>query len=627
MFQKLFIVSSLSEDSTTISILPRFRIMTTSSSPSLPSAHFESPNPTSDHSVVGRHQELSVHVTNDVYFAVVGDVHGQFFLTRRLLQELEHRLLQETATKLDFVLQVGDLECHRDEEDMATMAAPAAKRRLGDFRECCLDGHPWPWPTYFIGGNHECFGWLDAPRRAVPRASSNGSQTGLVRDSRTGPVWEPFEVAPNLFYLGRAGYLPIRVFSEKNAQESTSKKSEGEEDLLQESTTASGSSVPRAVLHVGFLSGIHRPENYFHRRPEATPENFATHSNKAWIGFNCYDTNLLLWDEEDAGIEMHAVEDGSEEEASRGPLESVPSQDHLIFRERLEQRFRKVLMISCGEDVVLEQDPELSPAELRFLLGFVVEPQFGGRQFGRGGGGRGGGGAEGQSGISRPNDAQQIDAAEARIRSEISAVAPLLRLSALLEFFTSDRMLASQFSNPQRQQRFLSRFVRRKNCDVFITHDWPSGIFADELGGDAAGLRGSRPMGNPVARELLDALRPKLHVCGHMHRAYRAKVVRQHNDRPEKTTAPVGERAGEAGSSNGRAEHELSSHSSTDVCCVSKVGMSLCIALFRYDPRTGEITEIRRPAASEIARNLGIIGEGSEEESSEGSEGEHQHEY
>lgn len=77
-----------------------------------------------------------------------------------------------------------------------------------------------------------------------------------------------------------------------------------------------------------------------------------------------------------------------------------------------------------------------------------------------------------------------------------------------------------------------------------------------------------------AAREMLDELRPKLHVCGHMHRPYRAVV-----------------------------EHTASGFH-TSVCCCSKVGMPHSIALFRYDPGTGEIVELGAPTEEDIARNL-----------------------
>ena len=113
--------------------------------------------------------------STEIFFAAVGDVHGHHHEMVRLLSEWEAR----TSNSIQFVLQVGDFEPHRNEADLETMAAPAKCRTLGDFPEFYSGEFLFPWPVYFIGGNHEPYGFLDT----IP----NG-----------GPVME------NCFYLGRA---------------------------------------------------------------------------------------------------------------------------------------------------------------------------------------------------------------------------------------------------------------------------------------------------------------------------------------------------------------------------------------------------------------------------------------
>jgi len=176
-------------------------------------------------------------------FAVVGDVHGQFRSMVNLVQgwEAEHGTV-------DFVLQVGDLEPHRNEEDLSTMAAPSKHRRLGDFDEVVSGDVPLPWPVYFIGGNHEPYGWLEEHP-------------------------EGFELCRNLHYLGRAGVTRI------------------------------------GPLRVAAVSGIHRLETFDKERPQlfewqrqrSRSENENKQrmrgsriSNKDFIGFTGQDIGCVM---------------------------------------------------------------------------------------------------------------------------------------------------------------------------------------------------------------------------------------------------------------------------------------------------------------------------------------------
>ena len=160
-------------------------------------------------------------------FAVVGDVHGDHWAMIRLLAAWEKSHKQS----LDFVLQVGDFEPHRHESDLATMAAPAKYRDLGDFPVFARGNAQFPWPIYFIGGNHEPYGFLDA----LPDGS---------------------HVAPECIYIGRANAVQI-----------------GE-------------------LRVAGLSGIFQSQLFNQTRPDVS--QFGPQSNKNWIGWNEGDIEKLL---------------------------------------------------------------------------------------------------------------------------------------------------------------------------------------------------------------------------------------------------------------------------------------------------------------------------------------------
>lgn len=156
----------------------------------------------------------------DIYFAAVGDVHGSMYAMLGLLQawQLRHRHQQ-----LAFVLQVGDFEPHRHEADLATMDAPKRYRQLGEFSDFYNGRAEFPYPIWFIGGNHEPYGFLDS----MPAGG---------------------EVTKNCYYLGRIG-----------------------------STVLSG-------LKIVGLSGIYRENLFLHTaRPDIS--QIGSRSNKDYIGF------------------------------------------------------------------------------------------------------------------------------------------------------------------------------------------------------------------------------------------------------------------------------------------------------------------------------------------------------
>jgi hypothetical protein len=54
----------------------------------------------------------------------------------------------------------------------------------------------------------------------------------------------------------------------------------------------------------------------------------------------------------------------------------------------------------------------------------------------------------------------------------------------------------------------LAAAAELDGVDVLLTHDWPSGVGLARNGG---------PAGNDPTRDLVETVRPALHLCGHMH--------------------------------------------------------------------------------------------------------------
>ena len=225
-------------------------------------------------------------------FAVVGDVHGDHWAMIRHLAGWE----KSRKKSLGFVLQVGDFEPHRDEADLATMAAPAKYRDLGDFPIFARGDASFPWPTYFIGGNHEPYGFLET----LP----DGGQ-----------------VAPDCHYIGRANSVEI-----------------GE-------------------LKVAGLSGIFQPHLFNETRPDIA--QFGSKSNKDWIVWNEGDIEQLLnlgradilllheWPIEFGAAQRHFA-DAAARQWIELALESLRPQ--LIFCGHLHWRARSAIRVG-GADV------------------------------------------------------------------------------------------------------------------------------------------------------------------------------------------------------------------------------------------------------------------------------------
>lgn len=168
---------------------------------------------------------MSAHDT--ITFAALGDVHGRMRAAARILEQWE----RHSGRALDFALQVGDFEPHRDEEDLRTMDAPSKYKDLGDFPLFHRGRERFPCPLYFIGGNHEPHGWLEQHP-------------------------EGFELVEGCHYLGRAGVSELRG------------------------------------LRVAFLSGIHGEEHFERARPDVA--RIHELPNREWIYFNEADVERVL---------------------------------------------------------------------------------------------------------------------------------------------------------------------------------------------------------------------------------------------------------------------------------------------------------------------------------------------
>ncbi|MGB3507685.1 MAG: metallophosphoesterase [Microcoleaceae cyanobacterium] len=104
-----------------------------------------------------------------------------------------------------------------------------------------------------------------------------------------------------------------------------------------------------------------------------------------------------------------------------------------------------------------------------------------------------------------------------------------------------------------------------KSTDILLLHDWPANIINPADAKEFEQQRRSRGyynlVGNEYARMLVDELKPKLVVCGHLHKSYRNQI-------------------------------SLISGSFTDICCVANVISGLdAMAVFHLS-KTGKITEV-----------------------------------
>jgi len=162
-----------------------------------------------------------------LHFAGVGDVHGRMC---EMVERIE-TWCAANGTAVSFVLQAGDFEPHRNEDDLSTMAAPSKYKHLGDFPRFASGAARFPWPVHFVGGNHEPYGYLEL------------HPTGA-------------RIAENCHYLGRGGM-----------------------------TTLGG-------LRVAYLSGVYSEARYHSKRPGAEARQRV--SNKAYAAFTEGDLERIL---------------------------------------------------------------------------------------------------------------------------------------------------------------------------------------------------------------------------------------------------------------------------------------------------------------------------------------------
>ena len=164
---------------------------------------------------------------NEIYFAVVGDVHGHIY---EMIDRVEKKSLS-AGINLDFVLQVGDFQPCRDEKDLNTMNLPTKYRQVGDFPDFWNELVAFSWPVWFVGGNHEPYGFLDQ-------------------------YLDGAELVLNCHYWGRANTKTINN------------------------------------MIIAGLSGICQEDRFFTKRPEIV--NYGQYSNKDYAYYNQYDFDKIM---------------------------------------------------------------------------------------------------------------------------------------------------------------------------------------------------------------------------------------------------------------------------------------------------------------------------------------------
>ncbi|GBG71969.1 hypothetical protein CBR_g10907 [Chara braunii] len=110
--------------------------------------------------------------------AVEGCAHGELDAIYGAIRCLEER----ENVKIDLLICCGDFQAVRNEDDLGNLACPAKYRSMNTFWKYYAGKEKAPYPTLFIGGNHE--------------ASNH--------------LWELFYggwVCPNVYFLGFAGVI------------------------------------------------------------------------------------------------------------------------------------------------------------------------------------------------------------------------------------------------------------------------------------------------------------------------------------------------------------------------------------------------------------------------------------
>lgn len=110
--------------------------------------------------------------------AVEGCMHGELDKVYETLQRLE----KEENTKIDLLLCCGDFQAVRNENDLTSMSVPPKYRSMNSFWKYYSGQAKAPYPTIFIGGNHEASNYM----------------------------WELYYggwAAPDIFFMGFAGVV------------------------------------------------------------------------------------------------------------------------------------------------------------------------------------------------------------------------------------------------------------------------------------------------------------------------------------------------------------------------------------------------------------------------------------
>ena len=110
--------------------------------------------------------------------AVEGCCHGELDKIYAAMQHVE----RAEGITIDLLICCGDFQAVRNVDDLECMSVPQKYKALGTFHEYYSGRKRAPYPTLFIGGNHEASNYL----------------------------WELYHggyVAPNVYYMGHAGVI------------------------------------------------------------------------------------------------------------------------------------------------------------------------------------------------------------------------------------------------------------------------------------------------------------------------------------------------------------------------------------------------------------------------------------
>ncbi|MCH88652.1 lariat debranching enzyme-like, partial [Trifolium medium] len=88
--------------------------------------------------------------------AVEGCMHGDLETVYKTLQHLENT----QNTKIDLLLCCGDFQAVRNQNDLNSLAVPSKYLSMKTFWKYYSGLEVAPYPTIFIGGNHEASNYL-----------------------------------------------------------------------------------------------------------------------------------------------------------------------------------------------------------------------------------------------------------------------------------------------------------------------------------------------------------------------------------------------------------------------------------------------------------------------------------